>query len=284
MKPFFAATGFALIAAIAAPAIAEDRWMSIPPVPAMPEAVEAGLLPVNGIQMYHAVYGTAEGTPILLIHGGLAHADVWSAVVADLMTDHKVVVTDTRGHGRSTNDGSAYTYDLLAQDYLALLDALGMEKVHLVGWSDGANIGYVLSQTAPERLASHFAHAGNVTLEGVDPAVNENALFGEYIGLMAADYARMSPTPDGFEAFLGAVATMWGTSKPGGIDALPKITVPTKVVQSQHDEAILMSHSEEIAAGIPGASLLVLPDVSHFAIMQDPAGYTAAIRAFVDGK
>lgn len=258
--------------------------MSIPPVPAMPEAVEAGLLPVNGIQMYHATYGTAEGTPILLIHGGLAHADVWSAVVADLMTDHKVIVADTRGHGRSTNDGSAYTYDLLGQDYLALLDAMGVEKVHLVGWSDGANIGYVLSQTAPERLASHFAHAGNVTLEGVDPAVNDNALFGEYIGLMGADYARLSPTPDGFEAFLGAVATMWSTSKPGGIEALPNITVPTVVVQSQYDEAILMSHSEEIAAGIPGASLLVLPDVSHFAIMQDPAGYTAAIRAFVDGK
>ncbi|MFM7444401.1 MAG: alpha/beta fold hydrolase [Tabrizicola sp.] len=283
MKQGFAAIGFAVLTAFAAPALAEDRWMTIPPVPPMPDAVEAGVLPVNGIQVYHAVYGTAEGTPILLIHGGLAHADVWSAVVADLMTDHRVIVADTRGHGRSTNDGSAYTYDLLGQDYLALLDAMGVDKVHLVGWSDGANIGYVLSQTAPERLASHFAHAGNVTLEGVDSAVNENALFGEYIGLMAADYARMSSTPDGFEAFLGAVATMWGTSKPGGMEALPNITVPTLVVQSQHDEAILMSHSEEIAATIPGARLQVLPDVSHFAIMQDPAGYTAAIRAFVDG-
>ncbi|MFM7336136.1 MAG: alpha/beta fold hydrolase [Tabrizicola sp.] len=283
MKQGFAAIGFAVLTAFAAPALAEDRWMTIPPVPPMPDAVEAGVLPVNGIQVYHAVYGTAEGTPILLIHGGLAHADVWSAVVTDLMTDHRVIVADTRGHGRSTNDGSAYTYDLLGQDYLALLDAMGVDKVHLVGWSDGANIGYVLSQTAPERLASHFAHAGNVTLEGVDPAVNENALFGEYIGLMAADYAKISPTPDGFDAFLGAVATMWGTSKPGGMEALPNITVPTLVVQSQHDEAILMSHSEEIAATIPGARLQVLPDVSHFAIMQDPAGYTAAIRAFVDG-
>jgi len=78
--------------------------------------------------------------------------------------------------------------------------------------------------------------------------------------------------------------TVWGTSKPGGMEALPNITVPTLVVQSQHDEPILMSHAEAIAAGIPGAKLQALPDVSHFAIMQDPAGYTAAIRAFVDGQ
>lgn len=284
MKLGFAATGFAILAAIAAPALAEESWKTIPPVPPMPEAVEAGVLPVNGIQMYHAVYGSAEGTPILLIHGGLGHADIWAAVVSDLMTDHRVIVADTRGHGRSTNDGSAYTYDLLGQDYVALLDAMGVDKVHLVGWSDGANIGYVLSQKAPERLASHFAHAGNVTLEGLDPGVNDNAVFAEYIGQMAGEYARLSPTPDGFDAFLGAVATMWSTSKPGGLEALPTITVPTLVVHSQHDEAILKSHSEEIAAGIPGASLLVLPDVSHFAIMQNPAAYSAAIRAFVEGK
>ncbi len=272
----------AAILLTASTAHAEDRWMSIPEVPAMPDAAESGTAPVNGIDMYYATYGDDDGTPILMIHGGLAHGDVWSAQVADLMTDYKVIVADTRGHGRSTNDGSEYTYGLLASDYLALLDHLEVEKVHLVGWSDGANIGYSISQTDPERLASHFAHAGNVTLDGVDPAVETNAVFGDYVGLMAADYAKMSPTPDGFSDFLTGVAKMWGSSKPGGFDALKAVTVPTLVVQSEFDEAILADHSRLIAETMPSAELLILEDLSHFASFQAPDEYTAAIRVFIE--
>ena len=261
---------------------ADDAWKTIPNEREMPAAIGSGHAKVNGIDMYYAIYGNAEGIPVLLIHGGLGHADLWAAQVADLSKDHTVVVTDTRGHGRSTNDGSAFTYDLLASDYLALLDVLKIDKVHLVGWSDGANIGYAISKTAPERLASHFAHAGNVTLAGVDPTVNDNAVFGQYVGMMAEDYRRLSPTPEKFDAFLGGLAAMWGSEKPGGMDALTTITVPTLVVQSAHDEAILTEHARAIAKRIPGAHLRILEDVSHFAILQDPDGYTAAIRAFLD--
>lgn len=264
------------------PAQAEDRWMSIPPAPPMPEAASSGTVNVNGIDMYHAIYGDADGTPILLIHGGLAHGDIWAAQVAGLMQDHTVIVADTRGHGRSTNDGSEYTYARLAADYLALLDQIGVDRVHLVGWSDGANIGYSISQTNPERLASHFAHAGNITLDGVDPSVETNEVFGTYVGMMAGDYAEMSPTPDGFENFLGAVAKMWGSSKPGGLDALMSVTVPTLVVQSEFDEAILMDHSKMIAEIMPSADFLVLEDVSHFASFQAADEYTDAIRNFIE--
>lgn len=260
---------------------AEDRWMSIPAAPAMPQAMESGTAAVNGIDMHYAVYGESGDTPILMIHGGLAHGDIWAAQVADLSADYKVVVADTRGHGRSTNDGSEYSYDLLAKDYLALLDHLEIDKVHLVGWSDGANIGYVISQSDPDRLASHFAHAGNVTLDGIDPGAETNPVFGTYVGMMAKDYAALSSTPDGFDAFVGGVVKMWGTEKPGGLEALKSVTVPTLVVQSEHDEAILMTHSEQIAASIPDAKLLVLDDVSHFATYQAPEQYSAAIRDFI---
>lgn len=271
----------ALLICLGAGAQAADRWMSIPEAPAMPEAAQSGTVPVNGIEMYYATYGAENGTPVLLIHGGLAHGDIWAAQVADLMADHRVIVADTRGHGRSSNDGSAYSYALLAQDYLALLDHLDVARVHLVGWSDGANIGFEISSSAPDRLASHFAHAGNVTLDGIDPAVETNEIFGAYVGMMAADYGAMSPTPDGFDDFLAGVVAMWSTEKPGGFQALESVTVPTLVVQSEHDEAILMDHAQKIAGTIPGASLLVLKDVSHFASFQAPEEYTAAIRAFI---
>lgn len=265
-------------------AMAQDRWMSIPPVPAMPAAAESGLAPVNGIEMYYAVYGADQGVPILMIHGGLGHGDIWAAQVEDLMTDHRVIVADTRGHGRTANDGSPYSYDLLATDYLALLDYLDLDTVHLVGWSDGANIGYALSSSNPERLASHFAHAGNVTLDGIDPSVDTDEVFAGYVARMAEDYAAMSPTPEDFDAFLGGIVEMWSTEKPGGLASLANIDVPTLVVQSAYDEAIRPEHAEAIATAIPGASLLVLEDVSHFALFQNPEGYTAAIRAFIDAQ
>ena len=267
----------------AAPARATERWMSIPQPPAMPEAVQSGLAPVNGIKMYYATYGKPGGTPVLLIHGGLAHGDVWAAQVADLMKDHRVIVADTRGHGRTNNDGSDYSYDLLATDYLALLDYLKVDAVDLVGWSDGANIGYVIARDAPGRLKHLFAHAGNVTAGGIDPAVDTNELFGAYVGMMAAEYAKMSPTPEGFDDFVNAIVTMWGTETLLTGDDLKSITVPTLVVQGEHDEAILAKHSADIADTIPGAGLLVLKGVSHFALFQAPGEYTAAIRAFIDG-
>ena len=69
---------------------AEEVWQTAPRPPAMPTPVESGMAPVNDIQMYYAVYG--EGEPVLLIHGGLGHADVWGFQIPALAERHKVIV------------------------------------------------------------------------------------------------------------------------------------------------------------------------------------------------
>ena len=268
----------------ASTAQAEDRWLTLPPPPAMPAAASSGMAPVNGIEMYYATYGTAIAgrDPILLIHGGLGYADIWAAQVADLMQDHLVIVGDSRGHGRSTRNADPYGYDLMASDYLALLDYLKIPKVDLVGWSDGGIIGIDIALNHPERLDRLFAQAANVTVDGVDPGVNTNVTFGNYITWMGGDYARMSATPGEFDAFVAQIAEMWAT-QPNWPDAdLAKITTPTAIVLGDHDEAITRAHTDHMAAIIPGAEEIILPEASHFAMLQDPAGYTAAIRAFVD--
>ena len=130
----------ALVTAVTfASAFAAERWQRLPEAPAMPVSKVAGYAPVNGIHMYYAVYGA--GDPVLLIHGGLGHADLWAYQVKDLMKDHTVIVADSRGHGRSSRNAEAYSYELMASDYLALLDYLKFDKVALVGWSDGGIIG-----------------------------------------------------------------------------------------------------------------------------------------------
>lgn len=270
----------AAAAGLAPPALAQDRWMTIPEAPAMPAPASTGMAPVNGIEMYYATFGA--GDPVLLIHGGLGHADVWANQVADLMQDHLVIVADSRGHGRSTRTEEPFGYRLMASDYLALLDYLKIDKVDLVGWSDGGIIGLDIAMTHPERLDHLYANAANITTDGVDPAVATDAVFGAYIERMAGDYAKMSPTPGEFEGFVGQISEMWAT-QPNWSDAeVAAIALPVAVVAGDHDEAILRAHSEKMAALIPGADLVILPDASHFAMLQAPGEYTASVRAFID--
>ncbi len=265
---------------LAAPAFAEDQWMTVPVAPAMPTAASSGMAPVNGIQMYYATYGA--GNPVLLIHGGLGHADIWAAQVADLMKDHLVIVADSRGHGRSSRTADPFGYDLMASDFVALLDHLKIDKVDLVGWSDGGIIGLDIAMQHSERLDQLFAQAANITTDGVDPSVATDEVFGAYIGQMAGDYAKMSPTPTEFDPFVAQISEMWAT-QPNWTDAqVAAITVPTAIVAGDYDEAILRAHTDKMAGLIPGAKLVILPDVSHFAMLQDPDGYNAAVRAFID--
>jgi pimeloyl-ACP methyl ester carboxylesterase len=263
-------------------AAAADRWMEIPEPPAMPAAAESGAAPVNGIEMYYAVYGSGE--PVLLIHGGLGHADLWANQVIDLMKDHKVIVADSRGHGRSTRTEEPYGYDLMASDYLALLDYLKIDKTALVGWSDGGIIGLDIAMKHPERLTRLFAHAANSVVEGLTPTVGTDAVFGRYIEKMGGEYKRLSKTPDQYDAFVEQIGKMWASEPAWTTEQLAAIKVPTAIVLGDHDEAITREHTEYLAKTIPGAKLVILPGVSHFAMLQDPAGYTQAIRDFIDAK
>ncbi len=263
-------------------AAAAERWETLPEAPAMPVSKVAGYAPVNGIHMYYAVYGA--GAPVLLIHGGLGHADLWANQAKDLMKDHTVIVADSRGHGRSSRNAEPYSYDLMASDYVALLDYLKVGKVDLVGWSDGGIIGIDIALKHPERLRKLFAQAANVTVDGVDPKVMESKTFNAYIARMGEDYQKMSKTPGEFDAFVEQISHMWA-SQPNWSDAeLAKITVPTAIVLGDHDEAITRAHTDHMAQVIPGAKLVILKDASHFAMLQDPAGYTKAVRHFIDAN
>jgi pimeloyl-ACP methyl ester carboxylesterase len=259
-----------------------ERWETLPEPAPMPPAVESGYAKVNGIDMYYAVYGS--GDPILLIHGGLGHADIWASQVATLSKTHKAIVADSRGHGRSTRNDQPFGYDLMASDYLALLDHLKIDKTALVGWSDGGIIGIDIAMNHPERLTKLYAQAANVTTDGVDPGVLTNKTFAAYILRSGRDYARLSKTPGEYDAFVGQISHMWESQPAWTKEQLEKITVPTAIVAGDHDEAIKRAHTEYIASVIPGAKLIILPDVSHFAMLQNPDGYNKSVLDFVDGK
>lgn len=277
----FIAVSLALLG-FATAALAQERWLTLPKPPAMPAANESGFAKVNGIEMYYATYG--KGDPILFIHGGLGNGDIWASQVAEFAKTNLVIIADSRGHGRSTRNEQPYGYDLMASDYLALLDALKIEKTALVGWSDGGIIGLDIVLSNPERLTMLFAQAANVTVDGVDPNVMNNATFNSYIAWMGEAYKQMSRTPDQYDAFVEQISKMWATEPSWTKEQLAAIKVPTAIVLGDHDEAITRAHTEYMASAIPGAKLIILKDASHFAMLQDPAGYSQAVRDFLAGN
>jgi pimeloyl-ACP methyl ester carboxylesterase len=251
-------------------------------LPPMPEAKKTGFAPVNGISMYYAIYGS--GDPVLLIHGGLSSSDYWVHQVLALAKTHKVIVADSRGHGRSTRTPEPMSYDLMAADYVALLDYLGIERTALVGWSDGGIIGLDIAMTHPERLTKLFAHAANVTVEGLKPETP----------IIATPSSAVTPTPISYEpssvdlsekaAFAADIHRMW-YSEPNWTSAqLEQINVPTAIVIGDRDEAIRFDHTEYMASVIPGAKLIVLKDAGHLALLQHPEAYSKAILDFLSER
>jgi pimeloyl-ACP methyl ester carboxylesterase len=218
---------------------------------------------------------------VILLHGGLGHSGNWGyQVPALLRAGYRVVLIDSRGHGRSTRDRRPYTYELLAGDVLAVMDALHLERAALVGWSDGACTALVLARQAPERVAGVFFFACNVDPSGLkefQPTPVVERCFRRH----TLDYAGLSPTPDHFNTLLEDLGPMQRTKPNYAARELAEIGVPVVIAHSEQDEFIRRDHAEHLARSIPNARLVVLPGVSHFAPLQRPAQFNAAILDFL---
>ncbi|KSV80766.1 hypothetical protein N181_06480 [Sinorhizobium fredii USDA 205] len=170
----------------------------------------------------------------------------------------------------------------MASDYVALLNYLKVGQVALVGWSDGGIIGLDIAMKHPERLTKLFAHAANTKTDGFKHGFDKTMTWLAYVEHCKDVYKRISPTRDEYDAFLTEMNAMWTSQPNWSDDELKTITVPTAIVIGDHDEAIDRGHTAYIAQTVPGAKLVILEKVSHFAMFQDPQGYTAAIRAFIE--
>ena len=96
-----------------------------------------------------------------------------------------------------------------------------------------------------------------------------------------AAYLRLSKTPGDYHEFAAAVLKMWDTQPNFSEDQLRGIRVRTAVVDGEYDEFVKRSHTERLAALIPNSELIILPNVSHFAMWQDPSAYNAAVLGFL---
>ena len=247
---------------------------------ALPRPNEQGYVGSDGARIWYTSHGS--GPPVIMLHGGLGHSGNWGYQVPALLdSGYRAVLIDSRGHGRSTRDARPFTYELMASDVLAVMDELHLDQTAFVGWSDGACTALILAMNAPARVAGVFFFGCNMDPSGVKE-IEPNQILDRCFHRHAEDYARLSATPDQFKAFAEAVGLMQRTLPNASAQELAEIRVPVAIVHSEHDEFIKREHAEYLARSIPGAELIVLPGVSHFAPLQRPKQFNDSMVAFLE--
>jgi len=257
-----------------------EQFAAVGP-PALPITDIAGFTDNDGARIWSASYGA--GAPVILLHGGMGNAGNWGHQVPGLVeAGRQVIVIDSRGHGRSTWDERPFSYDQMANDVLAAMDARGIERAAIVGWSDGACTGLAMARRRRERVAGVFFFACNVDDTGTLPFEFTERI-GRCLERHKADYAALSPTPERFDQFSEALGLMQRTQPNYSAADLKQIDVPVLVAQSKFDEFIRPEHAEYLARTLPRAGLIMLPGVSHFAPVQRPAQFNAVMLDWLEG-
>jgi pimeloyl-ACP methyl ester carboxylesterase len=256
-------------------------WLTLPPTPALPTPTRSDLVGVNGTKIFFAQFGAGE--PVVLLHGGMGSSNYWGHQIPELAKRFSVIAMDTRGHGRSPVTSAAFGYRLFAEDVAALLDHLAIARASLVGWSDGAVTGLALAMTRPARVARLFCFGANSTLDGMKPHGARSSVFAAYAQRCQAEYRQLSPRPEKWPQLVDGLRAMWRSQPSFSKEQLARITAPTAVSDGEYDEIIRREHTEAMSRQIPAARLVMLRRVSHFAMLQNPAQFTAALLDFLTG-
>jgi pimeloyl-ACP methyl ester carboxylesterase len=279
----FFLSGCCAVSAIAGAAEVPRRWLVLPATPALPQAEKTGFVQINGIRLWYGEYGVRNhGVPVLLLHGGLASSNYYGYLIPVLIgRGYHVIAADSRGQGRSTRTAEPLTYHLMASDVLGLMNRLNLVKADVAGWSDGAIIGLELAMTHPERVSRLFAFGANVDPSGTNDNVGANPVFAEYLRRTKQEYEHLSSTPDQYGELRTQVENMWSHEPHYSREQLAKISIPVTIADGQYDEAIRADHDVYMANAIPAANVVFLPNVSHFAMLQNPGEFADAVIDFL---
>ena len=264
----------------------------------MPTSTKSGYVPVTGGKVYYATYG--EGSPVVLLHGGLMTIETFGPVLPLLAETREVIAIEAQGHGRTGPMDRPMTFDNMAADVAEVIKSLGYDKVDVVGYSMGATIGLRLALAHPELVkklvlaSAPFAYSGwhDYNQQGMR-------------GLNASAFEMMKGTPL-YEAF-AAVNPDPATNFPKLLDQMqymgkdydfsadvPNLKVPTQLVYGDWD-AVRTSHAakffELLGGGLQDAlwdgsgmnqnRLAILPNVTHYTMMTEPRLVETAI-GFID--
>lgn len=230
-------------------------------------------LDANGVHTYYEIDGSGE--PLVLLHGGLCAIETLAGLRAGLAAHYRVYLPERRGHGRTPDVEGPFTYEQFAEDTAAFMDELGLGSAHVVGFSDGATVGLLLALARPD-LVRTLVHIGQqVNPSGVRPEFLEvfkleSMPQGMLPPMLRELYAAVSPDgPDHWDVILGKAWQMITSAPNIELTTLAAVQAPTLVMVAD-DDFTPEQHARDIAAAIPQAEAVVVPNATHALPMEQP--------------
>lgn len=227
----------------------------------------------GGVPIHYRCWGT--GPALILLHGNGEDYKAFRAQIAPFSEYYAIVAVDSRGHG-SSGMGEPFSLSGMAEDVLSVMDALGLEKASVCGFSDGGNVALYFALRHPSRIEKLVLAGANLDPAGLAPRV-----------------LAQTRLEWGFAALCGRLSEAWRRrarvlrlmlDEPH-IDPweLETIEAPVLVIAGQHD-MILQPHTELIAKSIPNAHLRIIPACGHFVFRDSPEWVNETVLRFLRGQ
>ncbi|MBR5520101.1 MAG: alpha/beta hydrolase [Clostridia bacterium] len=213
-----------------------------------------------------------EGKPLVLLHGNGESTEYFAQQIPYFQASRRVIAVDTRGHGLSPRGTAPFTLTQFAEDLRKMLDQKGLEKVDLLGFSDGGNIAMLFALKYPERVDRLILNGANLRPSGVKLAVQLPIVLGYGIVALMAKFSRKAAVK---KEVLGLMVHEPHIA-PGDLAGL---TCPTLVIVGSND-MIRHGHSKKIAAAIPNAAFVTLHG-SHFIAAEASVEFNRVVEKFL---
>ncbi|SFM95492.1 Pimeloyl-ACP methyl ester carboxylesterase [Pleomorphomonas diazotrophica] len=255
---------------------------------------------VNGMVLNYARYG--EGSPIILLHGGLGAIGMFEPIIPILARDHEVIAVDLQGHGGTADIPRPLSFEAMADDVAALVVQLDLGKVDLVGYSIGGGVAMRMTIQHPDlvhrlvAVSAPFSRAGwhKENLEGMARTTHDVADYLKEMPLYTL-YAAHAPRVQDWPVLLDKIAELNARDYDWSAE-IRAIKAPTLLIYGDWD-AVRMAHAVDFFALLGGGlhdalwdgsamnanRLAVLPGATHYTIFADPRMAETAL-AFIDGR
>ena len=243
------------------------------------EYLEAG-----GIRTYYETAGA--GDPLVLLHGGMCTAETFDGQTPALAAAYRVYVPERRGHGRTPDVEGPITYDVMAADTIAFMEAAGISSPHLVGFSDGALVALLVALARPDLVGRLVLIGQAVNFEHMRPemeAMMEGLSVEALPPMLRALHAAVSPDgPEHFDVVFDKLASLWRTDPGIGFAQLERLAAPTLVLLGDRD-MISLEHAAAIQRALPAVQVGVVPGATHGLPMEKPELTNRLLLDFLAG-
>jgi len=258
------------------------------------------LVKANNIQINYELSGRKDGPVVVFSHSLGSSLVMWHPQLEALEPRYRLLRYDTRGHGKSDTPKGPYTLEMMGEDVIALLDALGIGKVHFIGLSMGGMIGQFLAINHPNRLhCLVLCDTSSIFLPEGQPAIQERIDTARSKGMEALTEPTMerwftqsflTKNPPGLEIirkqFLatpveGYVGCSEAIRKLNYLNRLSGINLPTLIIVGEEDPGTPVSAAEAIHERIRNSKLVIIPSARHLSNVEKPEVFNSALMDFL---